>query len=57
MGAYNKMIFETQTLHYLFYFVALLLAIPLIYLMDLMPKMFAFVLWLVCVALGVSYAV
>lgn len=55
MGAYNKMIFETQTLQYLFYYVALLLAIPLIYLMELVPKMLAFVVWLVLIALGFSY--
>lgn len=56
LGKYNKMVLETETLQYLFYYSVFLLLLPLVYLMNVVPNIVAFIVWLVLLALGITAA-
>ena len=55
LGNYTRMVFETQSLKYLLFMVLVLFVVPLLYLMGLLPKLFAVIIYLILLAISIGF--
>tara|TARA_E500000178_G_scaffold295390_1_gene301167 strand:- start:1380 stop:2291 length:912 start_codon:yes stop_codon:yes gene_type:complete len=56
LGKYNKLVFETRTLKFLMFVILTLFVIPLLYLGDVLPKIFSVLIYLVLIGCAIAYA-
>ena len=52
MGKYRKMLYETKLLQYLFFYIVILLVIPLLYLFGILNKLISVLSWITLVFIG-----
>jgi hypothetical protein len=55
LGLYNRLAYDTELMKHLMWFCIVLFVVPLLYLANLLPKIFAVVMWLLLLGSFIGY--